>query len=98
MLEIWKIWIETESPTTELLFARGTGMIQAGDLDLALQLLDTVVLLNPGYYAPLLGNPPDPAALSQYLQPDGLHPTAEGVTRIVEGLGPDVLRLMEEMK
>lgn len=47
--EIWKIWIETESPTTELLFARGTGMIQAGDLDLALQLLDTVVLLNPGY-------------------------------------------------
>lgn len=56
------------------------------------------VLLNPGYYAPLLGNPPDPAALSQYLQPDGLHPTAEGVTRIVEGLGPDVLRLLEEMK
>ena len=47
--EIWKIWVETESPTTELLFARGTGMIQAGDLDLALQLLDTVVLLNPGY-------------------------------------------------
>lgn len=48
-MEIWKIWVETESPTTELLFARGTGMIQAGDLDLALQLLDTVVLLNPGY-------------------------------------------------
>lgn len=48
-LEIWKIWIETDSPTTELLYARGTGLAQAGDLDLALRLLDTMVLLNPGF-------------------------------------------------
>lgn len=48
-LEIWKIWIESDSPTTELLYARGAGMIEAGDLDLALRLLDTVVLLDPTY-------------------------------------------------
>lgn len=48
-LEIWKIWIETDSPTTELLYARGAAMIEAGDLDLAMQLLDTVVLLNPDF-------------------------------------------------
>lgn len=47
--EIWTIWIETDSPTTELLYARGAGMIEAGDLDLAKQLLDTVVLLDPDY-------------------------------------------------
>ena len=47
--EIWKIWIETDSPTTELLYTRGAGMVEAGDLDLALELLDTVVPLNPGY-------------------------------------------------
>jgi acyl-CoA thioesterase-1 len=56
------------------------------------------VLLNKGYYAPLLGDPPDPARLAPYLQPDGLHPTAEGVTKIVAGLGPDVLLLLDQMK
>lgn len=48
-MEIWKIWLETDSPTTELLYARGAGMVAAGDLDLALRLLDTVVLLDPGF-------------------------------------------------
>lgn len=48
-LEIWKIWIESPSPTTDLLYSRGAGMAAAGDLDLALKLIDTVVLLNPGY-------------------------------------------------
>ncbi len=47
--EIWKIWLETDSPTTELLYARGAALVAAGDLDLALKLLDTVVLLNPDY-------------------------------------------------
>jgi len=56
------------------------------------------VALNPGFYAPLLGDPPDPTRLAPYLQPDGLHPTAEGVTKIVEGLGPDVLHLLDQIK
>jgi len=37
----------------------------------------------------------DPAALSAFLQADGIHPNADGVTRIVEGFGPMVLQLIE---
>ena len=35
----------------------------------------------------------DPAAARQYMQPDGIHPNAQGVSRIVETLGPRVLVL-----
>lgn len=37
----------------------------------------------------------DPAELRPYLQEDGIHPNAEGVARIVEGVGPSVLELVE---
>ncbi len=37
----------------------------------------------------------DPEAARQFMQPDGIHPNAEGVTRIVESLGPSVLALTE---
>ena len=37
----------------------------------------------------------DPAALGAYVQPDGIHPNAEGVARIVEGFGPHVLALID---
>lgn len=36
----------------------------------------------------------DPAAAQQFMQPDGIHPNAEGVARIVDGLGPDVAELV----
>ena len=51
-------------------------------------------LLAPGFFAPLLEDGADPASLAQYLQPDGLHPNRDGVARIVEGLGPQVLNLL----
>ena len=38
---------------------------------------------------------PSPSELQPFLQSDGLHPNAEGVARIVEGLGPHVLRLID---
>lgn len=37
----------------------------------------------------------DPAKLGRYLQPDGIHPNSVGVSKIVEGFGPRVLRLIE---
>lgn len=40
----------------------------------------------------------DPAALRAYLQADGLHPTAKGVSAIVDGLGPYVLSLLERVE
>ena len=36
----------------------------------------------------------DPAALRRWFQPDGIHPNAEGVARIVEAVGPRVLDLI----
>lgn len=52
-------------------------------------------LLAEGFFAPLLQGNDDPAALAPYLQADGIHPNAEGVTRIVQGLGPKVLDLLD---
>lgn len=45
-----------------------------------------------------LGDTSDPAALRPYVQPDGIHPNADGVVRIVEGFGPEVLDLIERAR
>lgn len=37
----------------------------------------------------------DPQALRPFIQADGIHPNAEGVTKIVEGMGPAVLELVK---
>ncbi len=47
----------------------------------------------PDFFAGLGGG--DPAALQQWFQADGIHPNAEGVVRIVEGLGPHLRALIE---
>ena len=52
------------------------------------------VALAESFLAPLLDDSQD-AALRDYLQEDGLHPNADGVARIVEGLGPKVLDLID---
>ncbi len=99
-LEIWKIWIETESPTTELLYTRSAGMIEAGDLDLALELMDTVVLLNPGYAegwnmrATLHALREEyPAAIADTQKALELEPrhfmALQGLGELLEGLGDD---------
>jgi acyl-CoA thioesterase-1 len=44
------------------------------------------------FFAPL-GAASDPAVLGRLMQADGIHPTAEGVARIVEVLGPEVAAL-----
>jgi acyl-CoA thioesterase-1 len=37
----------------------------------------------------------DQVGLARYMQPDGIHPNADGVELIVEALGPSVLELVE---
>lgn len=99
-LEIWKIWIETSSPTTELLYTRSAGMIEAGDLDLALELMDTVILLNPGYAegwnmrATLHALREEyPAAIADTQKALELEPrhfmALEGLGELLQGLGDD---------
>jgi acyl-CoA thioesterase-1 len=39
-------------------------------------------------------DPSDPASLTAFMQPDGIHPNPEGVRLIVEGLGPKVEDLL----
>jgi acyl-CoA thioesterase-1 len=52
-------------------------------------------LLVPNLFAPLVGD--DPAAAAGFFQPDGIHPNAEGVAMIVDGVGPMLLKLMEKV-
>lgn len=39
-------------------------------------------------------DPSDPASMAKFMQADGLHPNPDGVTLIVEGLGPKVEELL----
>lgn len=52
------------------------------------------VTLVPSFFI-ALGENPDPAELREMFQADGLHPNTEGVQRIVAGLGPHVLDLLD---
>ena len=47
--DIWATWLESGSPTVDLLMQRAMGAVQAGDSDTAHELLDRVILLKPDY-------------------------------------------------
>ncbi len=54
------------------------------------------VMVEPDFFAGLRRDGAGLAeARDRYLQPDGIHPNAEGVERIVDQLGPRVLELLE---
>lgn len=50
--------------------------------------------LTDSYFTPLTGGNPDPSAIAQFMQADGLHPNKDGVAKIVESLGPKVQALL----
>lgn len=52
-------------------------------------------LLYPNFLTALLEGQENPAAL---MQPDGIHPNANGVTRIVQDMGPSVLELIRRAR
>ncbi len=51
-------------------------------------------LLYPSFLGPLREEDDVETALARFMQPDGIHPNAEGVERIVAGIGPVVLDLV----
>jgi acyl-CoA thioesterase-1 len=53
-------------------------------------------LLLPVYFAPIALA--DGGIDTAFMQPDGIHPNAEGVARIVAAMGPKVLELLKEVK
>ncbi|MEC9312225.1 MAG: GDSL-type esterase/lipase family protein [Pseudomonadota bacterium] len=48
----------------------------------------------PNFFAGLMGEGADPSAALGLMQADGIHPSGEGVARIVEELGPKVEELV----
>lgn len=56
------------------------------------------VPLYPTFFAGLLDAGDIAAARAAYIQPDGLHPNAEGVSKIVEAMGPAVLGLAQSAR
>jgi len=56
------------------------------------------VLYLDSFFSGLGGPGLDPAQIRQFLQADGIHPNAIGVTRIVEAIGPYVIDLISEIK
>lgn len=55
-------------------------------------------LFAESFFEGLGGAGTDPAALGPFMQADGIHPNAEGVARIVDGLGPSVLDLLARVE
>lgn len=54
-------------------------------------------LLAPSFFEGLGGIDAEPAVVRAFMQPDGIHPNADGVARIVETLGPDVIALLGQI-
>jgi acyl-CoA thioesterase-1 len=52
-------------------------------------------LLVPNFLGPIMDLPLRERTARDYMQDDAIHPSAEGVTLIVEALGPTVLTLLE---
>ncbi len=55
-------------------------------------------MLAQPFFAPLTGGSEDPAAMRPWLQADGIHPNKDGVAKVVEVLGPEVLALLQSVK
>ncbi|MEM1235182.1 MAG: arylesterase [Pseudomonadota bacterium] len=52
----------------------------------------------PSFFAAFEGEGDVPAELGAFIQPDGIHPSAAGVSRIVADMGPSVLQLIEAVE
>ncbi|MFT4151979.1 MAG: arylesterase [Paracoccaceae bacterium] len=55
-------------------------------------------LLADHFFAPLTGDGSDPAAARPWMQADGIHPNAEGVAKVVDWLGPQVQKLLQQAR
>lgn len=53
-------------------------------------------LLGQPYFAAL--GAASPAAMADYMQPDGIHPNRDGVAKIVTALGPEVQKLLAKAR
>lgn len=54
-------------------------------------------LYEPNFFQGLADGSGDPSGYLEFMQPDGIHPDAEGVARIVDRIGPRVLELVAQV-
>ena len=88
------ILLNEASPTSALNIVNGyldKDNFDAAYADLA---ADYGALLHPDFLRALTAEADLATALQRYMQPDGIHPNAEGVARIVADIGPSVLELL----
>ncbi len=69
---IWALWMVSKSDTANLLMTRVRTAVEAKNLDLAVKLLDSIVVLRPDYVEGL-----EPARDHQF-HAQGLHPLDRG--------------------
>lgn len=55
-------------------------------------------LLVPDFFGALRAKGETPAAMQAYMQPDHIHPSAQGVKLIVAAIGPEVIKLLNKAK
>ena len=56
------------------------------------------VPLYPDFFGPLKAEADAPTALATYMQPDGIHPNAAGVAKVVADFGPYVIDLLKQVQ
>ncbi len=54
-------------------------------------------LLSQPYFTPITGGDPDPSKAAAFMQPDGIHPNATGVAKLVAGHGPQIHDLLAQI-
>lgn len=55
------------------------------------------VPLYPDFFGPLKSSGDQTMALAKYMQPDGIHPNAEGVARVIGDLGPQIVDFLAKV-
>ncbi len=55
-------------------------------------------LYEASFFSGIAGETGDPAEMQHYMQEDGIHPSSEGVQRIVQVIGPRVLDLLNRIE
>lgn len=56
------------------------------------------VLFHPNLFQPIIDRGVMQGENQSYMQPDGIHPSAEGVALLVDALGPSVLELIDRTR
>lgn len=55
-------------------------------------------MITTPFFTPITGGDPDPSKARDFMQEDGIHPNAAGVTKLVAGHGPEIRAFLESIQ